>query len=99
MTLDQELILITLTDETEEDEVGNYILVEVHLEVFCDKKSVGRSEFYSAARSGLSNISIFIIHKFEYSEEEYVEYEGERYKVIKTYDIDEEYIELTCREV
>ena len=97
MTLDQDLILLTPTGETEEDTVGNQIPVEIKIEVFCDKKSVSRSEFYNAARSGLNNITIFVIHRFEYSDEEYVEYEDERYKVIKTYDIDEEYLELTCR--
>lgn len=97
MTFDNELILIAETFE--EDELKNQIASQVENPVLCFEKDVSRSEFYSAARSGLKLSKIFIINKFEYGDEELCKFNGENYKIIKTYDVEEEYIELTCEKV
>lgn len=97
MTYDKELILIgeTIT----QDEIGQEIKVPNQTTILCGLKSIGRNEFYSAAQIGLKPSLIFTIHTFEYSGETKVLYENQEYKVIKTYSIGNEEIELTCERV
>lgn len=94
MTFDDELILIKET--IEQDELKNEIATETEIPILCSVKSVSRSEFYSAAQNGLKPSKVFVINKLEYGEEELVLFEGDKYKVIKAYEIDAEYTELTC---
>ena len=97
MTYDNELTLIK--QEFIEDEIGNQIPTETRKTLLCSVKSVGRNEFYSAATAGLRPSIVFVIHGYEYDGEQSVEFEGIRYKVIRTYSTDFEEIELTCERV
>ncbi|CAI3226976.1 Prophage pi2 protein [Clostridium neonatale] len=92
-----ELILISETFEF--DNIGNQVPTEKETEVFCNVKSVSRSEFYNAANTGLKPSLVFVIHDYEYSGEEIVKFEDNRYKVIRTYRKNIEEIELTCEKV
>lgn len=94
MTYDHELILFTQT--IVEDELGNQIPGEVPRAILCNVKSIGRTEFYSAAGAGLKPELVFIINKYEYQNEDKVKFEELPYKVIKTYSTGSEEIELTC---
>lgn len=94
MTYDNELVLIA--QKFIEDEIGNQTPIETRKTVLCNVKSVGRNEFYSAATAGLRPSIVFAIHGYEYDGEQVVEFEGERYNVIRTYSTDFEEIELTC---
>ena len=97
MTFDHELTLISQT--VKEDEIGNQIPVETETVVLCGLKSVGRNEFYSAAVTGLKPELVFVIHGYEYNGEQEVKFEGNRYRVIRTYLTDFEEVELTCERV
>lgn len=97
MTYDYELTLIKKTYI--EDELCNQIPEEIKTDIYCNLKSIGRSEFYNAASQGLKPEIIFIIHKYEYGNEKEILFEDKRYKVIKTYSKDFEEIELTCEKV
>lgn len=103
VTYDHELTLIS--QGWTEDEIGEQIPVETRTTILCGLKSIGRSEFYGAAQSGLKPEIVFVIHECEYGGEQKVEFEGARYKVLRTYQggmarhgsrlgFDE--IELTC---
>jgi len=81
------------------DDIGNQISSHVKNTVFCDVKSISRSEFYNAATTGLKPSLVFIVHNCEYDNEEKVEYEGNVFKVIRTYIKNTEEIELTCEKV
>ncbi|WP_031517593.1 phage head closure protein [Desulfofalx alkaliphila] len=83
MTYDHELTLISHT--WEENEIGVQIPVETKTTVLCGLKSISRDEFYSAAVTGLKPAMVFVIHEYEYNGEREVEFEGARYKVIRTY--------------
>lgn len=99
MTYDHELTLI-LPGRIEEDEIGNQIPIDPkETTVLCSLKSVGRSEFYNAAATGLRPELVFVVHGYEYSGERLVEFEGKRYNVVRTYANDYEEIELTCERV
>ena len=106
MTYDHELVLIAWG--VEEDEIGQQIPVETRTQILCKVKSIGRSEFYDAAMTGLKPEIVFVIHEAEYNEEREVEFEDQRYKVLRTYKggmakqgsrlaFDE--MELTCERV
>ncbi len=97
MTYDYELTLISQT--IIEDEIGNQIPQEIKTSIYCGLKSIGRNEFYAAAKSGLRPEIVFVIHNYEYSDEREILFEGKRYKVIRTYLLDFEEIELTCERV
>lgn len=96
-TYDHELTLIGET--IEEDEIGNRVPVETRTTVLCSVKSAARSDFYSGAAAGLRPEYVFTIHAYEYSGERIVEFEGKRYRVIRTYQTGTEEIELTAERV
>lgn len=97
MTYDYELILIKQT--IIEDELCNQIPQEIETNIYCLLKSIGRNEFYAASKNGLRPELIFVIHNYEYSGEKEIIFEGNRYKVIRTYLLDFEELELTCEMV
>lgn len=91
---DHELIL--LGSGFTEDELGNQIPDDTRKSILCKVDSVGRSEFYSAASSNLRPEIVFTIHKYEYENERKIEFEGQKYSVLRTYATGFEEIELTC---
>lgn len=88
-----------LTEKIIKDNIGNEIKEFEENTVFCKVKSVSRTEFYSAAQSGIKPSLLFLVHNFEYENQNYVKYQDEKYKVIKTYLVDIDTIELTCEKV
>jgi len=97
MTYDHELTLIDYTIEY--DEIGQQKKIETRTNILCAVKSIGRNEFYAAAQAGLKPEITFVIHSYEYNGEKKVEFEGEKYKVIRTYMKDFEEMELICEKV
>ena len=97
MTFDHQLIL--LKQDHVQDDIGNWQPVLVPKPVLCALKSVTRNEFYSAAQAGLRPERVFVIHGYEYEGEQEVEFEGERYRVVRTYSVSFEELELTCEKV
>jgi hypothetical protein len=97
VTYDHELTLIGET--IEEDEIGNQRPVETRTTILCSVKSVGRNDFYSGAAAGLRPEYVFTVHAYEYGGERIVEFEGKRYRAIRTYQTGTEEIELTVERV
>jgi len=97
MTYDHELTLIDYTIEY--DEIGQQKKIETRTNILCAVKSIGRNEFYAAAQAGLKPEITFIIHAYEFNGEKKVEFEGKKYKVIRTYMKDFEEMELICEKV
>ena len=76
--------------------------VEIPHEVYANKKSVTRSEFYSSMQTGIKATALFETHLCDYEECEsptILNHEGKRYKVERTYTKDNEIIELTCSDL
>lgn len=104
MTFDHELKLISLTYT--ENELGDRIPDETTTTILCGLRSVTRSEHYAAATHGLRPEIVFVVNRHEYSGQGLVEFNSERYTVIRTYmpgkvkDIsDFENLELVCQRV
>jgi|SRR5690625_1479589 len=90
------LYLIKVT--TGRNSIGDIISSEEKRMVYTNKRSIRQSEFYQAQAEGLKPELAFDIRSFEYEGEDLVEYEEQKYKVIRTYDRGE-IIELICEGV
>lgn len=79
-------ICILIAEEKTINEFGYTVLTETRREVFCKVKSVGMREKYEALTVGLKPELVFeLVDYYEYNNEPFVEYNGERYTVIRTY--------------
>ena len=67
--------------------------------VFCNKKTVGYSEYFKSQQTGKLVEAKYEVHKADYGGEDVVEVNGRRYFVLKTYDIGTDTIELTLTDL
>lgn len=92
-----ELTLISY--EVGEDEIGNEIKAEVKEKILCKISSIGSNEFYNAAVAGLKPELKFIVHAFEYKGQTEVEFEKNKYKVIRSFQGSDRYKTLKFDEI
>lgn len=86
---------LTLIKEViEKDDIGQPVSTESEFTLIAEVSSVTQSEFMQGQQDGLSPAYVFKISTFGYSGQRIVEYNGERYSVYRTYQPDENYIEL-----
>jgi SPP1 family predicted phage head-tail adaptor len=77
-----ELLAITETI----NEVGDRIESITKKEVFAQLRSVGMKETYEAMNAGLKPEKVFVLADYyDYNDQEFIEYENERYTVLRTY--------------
>ena len=70
---------------------------EEETEVFCDVRSITQTEWFEAGRNGIQHPAyIFVMNRNEYSGQQIVEYQGQRYGVYRTYAAKNENLELYC---
>lgn len=68
--------------------------------VFANKKSAGYNEYFKSQQTGKVVEAKYDIHKADYEGEDTVEdMNGKRFFVLKTYDIDDDTIELTLTDL
>lgn len=67
--------------------------------VFSSKKSVGYSEYFKSQQTGKVVEAKYEVHKADYEGEDIVEADGRRFFVLKTYDINDDTIELTLTDL
>jgi len=94
MRHDKVIKLIGVTYD--QNDPGDPIEVKTEREVFAEKKSVRQSEFYQAAATGLKPELTFIIWTREYNDESKLSYNSKEYSIIRTFERDDERIELAC---
>ena len=83
---------------TGQDKLKQNITEEVKTKLLCRKRSITRAEFYQANQAGIRPSLVVDIHSFEYDNQELAEFEGKRYRILKTYPVDLETLELTMTE-
>lgn len=86
--------LVSITTET--NNIGDSIEVQTSRQVFANKKSIRQSEFYQAQAQGIRPEITFVIRQIDYSQEHILEYENKQYRIIRTYNQNDEFIELIC---
>ena len=92
-----ELILIKKIPK--QDKNKNTIYDEEKITILCRKENVTRSEFYSSGRDGYKPSIVFVIHSFEYENQQEVVHENTRYRIIRTFTESFEEMELVCEVV
>ena len=79
------------------DEIGQELpSTAVRTEIYCKQKSIKQSEFYQASQAGLKPEFVIETSMFDYSGEEIIEVDGVLYKIYRTFERDDEIIELYC---
>lgn len=69
------------------DDIGNLLSVsETTSKCYAKKQSVRTNEFYNAAEIGLTPSMEFVIKRLNYNGETEIEWNNERYQVIRTID-------------
>lgn len=88
-------VIKLITETYTKDDSGVPRKTEAAAEVFAQKKSVIRSEFFGGGRNGLNPECEFDVFKGDYDGQRTIEYEGKRYGVYRTFEPDDsDYIEL-----
>jgi len=78
------------------DIYGDPVITETTRQVFCRVQSVGAKEFYQAQATGLKPEIKFILTDYlEHQEEELLEFNGTRYRILRTYRTGQE-LEITA---
>lgn len=86
---------ITLIGESfTKNDIGIAVATETRTDVFCSVRSVSRNDFYRAGEIGLALSYVFITNPVNYSGEQLLEYNGERYGIIRTYQPSLDRLEL-----
>lgn len=93
-------VLRLIKQTTSTDSLGDPTVTETAREVFVELKSIGQKEFYQAMSVGLQpEIAFRLADYLDYEGERYVEYDGQRLRVLRTFRKGQE-LELVCyREV
>ena len=87
--------VITLVKETQvKNDFGVYEPVSETRDVFCQVRSITRSEFFDAGRNGLNPEFEFDVFFGDYEGERTVIYKGQRYAVYRTYQARTDVLEL-----
>lgn len=92
--MDRSDVIKLISETYTQDEIGQYISQETERTVFCDVRSVSRSEWFNAGRDGLQPELMFVMFAPDYQGEKIVEYKGSRYGIYRTYVGRNEQIEL-----
>ena len=93
--------VITLIEQTRGvDDYGDPVITESARDVFARLGSIGQKEFYQAHAVGLQPEIKFVLADYlDYEGEDLVQYEGQRYRVLRTFRNGQE-LEITVyREV
>lgn len=79
------------------DSLGKPYKEFVKQEVFCNEKGVKRNEFYQAQAQGYRPELCIEIKALDYNKEGHFEYDSTMYRIIRTYPVKNECLELICQ--
>lgn len=81
----------------ESDDIGDAIKGEAYWNrIYANKKSITQSEFYQAQAQGFKPELKFEINSFEYEDNKKIRYKGKIYKILRTYEVSSEKMEIVC---
>ena len=88
--------LLSATITSDDDGIQTEVLTP--RQIYANEMSVGNSEFYNAAQTGLRAEKKFEVYTFEYQDETRLAFEGVTYRIIRTEGKGEK-TRLTCERV
>lgn len=89
---------VLVREEKTVNDNGYKDITTTRREVFANKKTATRSEFYTAKQAGDKIALVLEVRGADYQEETLVEYEGRLYEVVRAYTESGETYELNCKE-
>lgn len=92
--MDRSTVITLIKVDYEADTIGNLTPVESRREVFCNRASVGQSEFFKAGEVGLKAELKVTMFEPDYEGETLAEINNIRYSVYRTFVRADELIEL-----
>ena len=78
------------------NEYKQEVETDTRTEIMALYESVSQNEFYKAGEAGLRPEFRLTTAIIDYNGEKEVEYNGARYGIYRTYEVDKDYIELYC---
>ncbi len=79
------------------DDIGDEVKGEAYWNrIYAKKKSITQSEFYQAQAQGFKPELKFEINSFEYEDNKKIRYKGRIYKILRTYEVSSEKMEIVC---
>ena len=94
MRMDEQLVLIDTV--TTVSDVGIPVLTETKTTVWADKLSAKRAEYYAANAAGIRVDIVFSVNADDYTGQTEVEWNSEKYSVVRSYASGRGRVELTC---
>ena len=95
--MDKSDVIYLVDFDHAQDKNGAWKKTEIKTEVYCDVRSITQTEWFNAGRNGIEHPAfVFVMHSYEYSGQEAVEYNGQLYGVYRTYLGRNENLELYC---
>ena len=80
-------IIYLISQKREEDDIGNIIASSISSKkTYAKKQSVRTNEFYNAVQAGFTPTIELVIKRLNYNGEEELEWNQERYSIIRTVD-------------
>ena len=93
--MDRSDVINLITETQVQSPDYTWASTETSQEVFCDVRSITRTEWFEAGRSGIEHPSfVFVMNRTEYDGQKIVEYHAQRYGVYRTYAGRNEDLEL-----
>lgn len=89
---------VLIAEELAVDDDGYKAAQKTRREVFANKKSATRSEFYTAKQAGVKIALVLEVKGADYQGETRVEHDGRPYEVVRAYTKGGEVVELNCKE-
>ena len=89
-------IIKLVTSTTAPNEVGIPVETTTSVDVYADRKSVKRTEYYAANAAGSRADVTFVVNADDYSGQMRVEHGSEKYEVTRAYQAGLGRVELTC---
>jgi len=76
------------------DELNQPTETDTAREVVVEVRSVTQSEYFAGRQGGLTPDLAFLLSVFDYEGEKVIEYNGQKFEIYRTYEDDDNYVEL-----
>lgn len=94
--MDRSDIITLIKTNDYQDSLGVWHEDEIRRDVFCHVSSATNQEWNAAMQNGLKAAYVFSVFAPDYDNEEVVEYNGNKYSVVRTYRSIDDGLELHC---
>lgn len=87
-------VITLIAEDIVSDDNGNQLVKTSERTVFCRRASISQTEFFKAGQKGIIPRYEFKMSRFDYNGEKLVRYNDLLYSIYRTYETDEDDIEL-----